>query len=405
VVGSSGTQSLVYDSAKLANGAHNLVIVATDEVGNFATSPAAPFTTSNVNPGPTATAAVVGTTGNITMNANVTAPYPVTQVVFKVDGVTVATDTTSPWSQLFNSRTVANGPHSLVVSATDNQGVTNSSPAVNFTTSNDFTAPTGQTASVTGTTGNITLSGTATDASGLAKLEFYVDGVLRGTDTTAPYSVVFNSRLLTNGAHSLVTRAYDVPGNFGDSAAFAFTTTNDLVGPVVSAGTPATLTGNITLTATATDATAVSKVEFYIDGVLRGTDTTAPYSLVFNSRLLTNAAHTLTARAYDTFNQQTTSTGVVFTTSNDLAAPVVTASQSGTAGVVTFSAVATDASPITIVYFYVDNVLRGSDTTAPYSMTFNSTALTNGAHVLQARARDQFSQEGLSANVNFNIAN
>jgi len=61
---------------------------------------------------------------------------------------------------------------------------------------------------------------------GVTKVEFYIDGALKGTSTTAPYSVTTDSALLLNGSHSLVAKAYDAAGNVGSSAAVAFTVSN-----------------------------------------------------------------------------------------------------------------------------------------------------------------------------------
>lgn len=95
----------------------------------------------------------------------------------------------------------------------------------------DLIAPT-VTASESGTTGTITLSATASDntgGSGMAKVEFLVDGVLRGTDTTSPYSVTMNSvDTLVDGSHSLVAKAYDVAGNSAPSSPVSFTINNGL---------------------------------------------------------------------------------------------------------------------------------------------------------------------------------
>src|SRR5205085_2355856 len=54
-----------------------------------------------------------------------------------------------------------------------------------------------------------------------------------------------------------------------------------------------------TLAATATYANGVTKVEFYVDGALAGTDTSSPYSMTLDSTTLTNASHTLLVKAYD----------------------------------------------------------------------------------------------------------
>ena len=91
---------------------------------------------------------------------------------------------------------------------------------------NGDTTPPTVSASVTGNSGNITLSATASDNVGVTKVEFWVDGALKGTDTTAPYSMVLDSRTLPNGAHTLVAKAFDAAANSASSANVSFSVTN-----------------------------------------------------------------------------------------------------------------------------------------------------------------------------------
>jgi Zn-dependent metalloprotease len=93
----------------------------------------------------------------------------------------------------------------------------------------DTTAPTAS-ASESGTSGTITLSATASDNVGVTKVEFYVDGALKGSDTTSPYSMTLNSTTLANGSHSLVAKAYDAANNVGSSAAVSFSVSNSTGG-------------------------------------------------------------------------------------------------------------------------------------------------------------------------------
>lgn len=73
----------------------------------------------------------------------------------------------------------------------------------------------------------------------------------------------------------------------------------------------------ITVAATATDDLSVTKVEFLVDNVLKGSDTTASgttYSVSLDTTTLTNAVHTLTAKAYDANGNKTSS--INFTVDN-----------------------------------------------------------------------------------------
>jgi hypothetical protein len=78
--------------------------------------------------------------------------------------------------------------------------------------------------------------------------------------------------------------------------------TPDTTPPTVSISSPtsgATVSGTITVSASASDNVGVAKVEFYLDGVLKQTDTSSPYTFSWDTTTATNASHTLTAKAYD----------------------------------------------------------------------------------------------------------
>ncbi|HET6431946.1 Ig-like domain-containing protein [Dyella sp.] len=89
----------------------------------------------------------------------------------------------------------------------------------------DTTAPT-VSASESGTSGTISLFANASDNVGVSRVEFYVDGVLEASDSSAPYSATLDSTTLANSSHSLVAKAYDAAGNLGTSSAVAFNVSN-----------------------------------------------------------------------------------------------------------------------------------------------------------------------------------
>ncbi|HZV64055.1 MAG TPA: Ig-like domain-containing protein [Telluria sp.] len=173
-------------------------------------------------------------------------------------------------------------------------------------------------ASVSGSSGNITLSATASDDKGVTLVEFYVDGnLITGTDVT-PYTATLDSTKLSNGSHSLVAWAYDASNNIGKSSPVAFTTSNtiiDVAAPVVSASVTGSA-GSIKLNATATDNVGVTRVEFYVDGNLVGSSTAAPYTLAYDSTKLIKGSHSLVTKAYDAANNIGSSSAVAFTIDN-----------------------------------------------------------------------------------------
>jgi hypothetical protein len=203
-------------------------------------------------------------------------------------------------------------------------------------------------ASETGSSGTITLAASASDNVGVTNVEFYVDGALKASSSVAPYSAALNSATLTNGSHSLVARAYDAAGNVGLSSAVSFSVNNtvvDTTAPTVSASESGS-SGTITLNASASDNVGVTKVEFYVDGVLKGTDTASPYTMTLDSSTLTNASHALTAKAFDAAGNSKLSTAVNFTVNNSTSQQLVlntgfesgSASWTATSGVITSDA-------------------------------------------------------------------
>jgi glucose/arabinose dehydrogenase/PKD repeat protein len=89
------------------------------------------------------------------------------------------------------------------------------------------TAPTAG-ATVSATT---TVTATAADNVGVAGVQFLLDGANLGAeDTTAPYSIAWDTTATTNGSHSLSARARDGAGNSATSAAVSVTVANSTGG-------------------------------------------------------------------------------------------------------------------------------------------------------------------------------
>src|SRR5206468_7294698 len=93
--------------------------------------------------------------------------------------------------------------------------------------------------------------------------------------------------------------------------------------------TGATVSGTVTLTASASDNVGVAGVQFRLDGAPLGAeDTAAPYSASWDTTTAANGNHTLTAVARDTSANMTTSQPVAVTISN----PTVQFTLAGDAG-------------------------------------------------------------------------
>ncbi len=166
------------------------------------------------------------------------------------------------------------------------------------------------------TSGSVTLTATATDDKGVAKVELYAGTLLLGTATTAPYALTVPVTQANNGSYALTARAYDTIGQAATSSPVNVTVNigaTDDAPPVVSltsSATTITTAGSVTLTATATDDKGVARVELYAGTLLLGTATTPPYTLTIPVTQAENGSYALTARAHDTIGQATTSAPV-----------------------------------------------------------------------------------------------
>jgi len=100
---------------------------------------------------------------------------------------------------------------------------------------------------------------------------------------------------------------------------FPAAVTADTTPPTVGISSPvsgATVSGTVPVTATAVDNIGVSKVELYVDSSLKSSTTTSPYTFSLDTTLLTNASHTLLAKAYDAAGNQAASASISVTVNN-----------------------------------------------------------------------------------------
>jgi Big-like domain-containing protein len=363
--------------------------------------------------------------GTIPVSASVSivGSLAVAGVRFRVDGVNIGgEDTSAPYSVSWDTRTVGNGSHTLTAVARDILGAQWTSNSVTVTVSNDITPPTVSiTSPANGATvsGTITVTANASDNVGVAGVRFRLDGANLGAeDTSAPYSVSWNTTGVAAGTHTLTAVARDAAGNTRTSAPITVTV-NDSTLPTVSITSPAngaTVSGTITVTASASDTVGVVGVKFFLDGVLAADDTSAPYSVPWNTTGVANGSHTLTAVARDAAGNTRTSAAVTVTVSNappaDTTPPTVSvtspANGATVSGTITVTANASDNVGVAGVQFFLDsldNPLGAEDTSAPYQVSWNTTTVSDGQHVIAAVARDAAGNRTTSSTVTVTVSN
>ena len=167
--------------------------------------------------------------------------------------VEVAADTNgSPWTAIGNSTTVADGAHTVV--AGGRRGRQRSHLGQRQLHRQQLRPRHGQAnrggheSSGRGHRGRhrqLDLAANASDASGLTKVEWWVDGVRVATDTDgAPWTKPWNSATVADGAHKIIAKARDTAGNWGASLSVNFSVSQtapppDTTAPTVSVTAPA----------------------------------------------------------------------------------------------------------------------------------------------------------------------
>jgi len=257
---------------------------------------------------PTNAATVAGT---VAVQGTATDNVGVTKIELDMDGVAVATVTSSPFSFSWSSATVSNALHTLTINAYDAANNVGSA-SVTVNVANPVADTTPPTVSISAPTnsasvsGTVSVQGTAADNVGVTKIELDVDGAVVTTTTTSPFSFSWNTASKANGSHTLTVKAYDAANNVG-SASVTVTINNqavvqDTIPPVVSITKPVAgtvVTRSVSIAVSATDNVGVAHVSIYLDNVQLCNVTSAPYSCSWNTKKSAGGSHTISATAWD----------------------------------------------------------------------------------------------------------
>lgn len=254
--------------------------------------------------------------------------------------------------------------------------------------------------------GTVSISASASDDTGVSRVEFYYNVAnLIAADTNSPYSVNWDTTTVSDGSYTLTAKAYDKAGNATLSSGVDIIISNpkqDTTPPVVSVALPqnnSILSGITTISAVASDNIGVTKLEFYHDTTLFATDAASPYSVNWDTITAANGSYILTVKAYDAAGNVGISTPVSITILNEISpsddtTPPTVSLYSPTSGLtlccnVAIAAEAFDNVGVTRVEFWLNaRDLLASDTTEPYSYLWDSTAIQNGDFTIAAKAYD-----------------
>lgn len=162
----------------------------------------------------------------------------------------------------------------------------------------------------------ITITMMATDNVGIEKVELWFDGAYTGfSDSSEPYEFNFDTKLIENGLHTIIGRAFDISGNYADSGPQILTVGNDYTPPQVEIAEDQFEFGSDTLEVEvyAYDQFGIDTLELLVDGLSTGlspyleeqiSDT---YRFYLPTQNYSNGIHTLTAIAHDIYGNSTIS--------------------------------------------------------------------------------------------------
>jgi peptidoglycan/xylan/chitin deacetylase (PgdA/CDA1 family) len=159
----------------------------------------------------------------------------------------------------------------------------------------------------------VSLSAVDSGGSGVAFIRYTTDG-----SDPSPSSLVYSAPFTVSSTTTVKYRAWDNAGNV--EATNTQLIQIDTTAPQVTLTSPvngATVSGVVRLEATATDlGLGVGRVDFYIDGKIVGTATSAPYRVNWNTnnkQQVTRGSHTIYAIAVDRAGNSRASTSITVT--------------------------------------------------------------------------------------------
>ena len=397
VVGTStGSPATVnWDSTSLPDGPVSVTVEAKDAAGNGPTVSSTRAIVVDNHP-PTVTLTSPGGAVRGTIALATTTSADTTDVTFQRSPTgagtwtAISVDSTPPFSAALDTTLLTDGLYDLRAVAGDGANVVTSNVV---TTRIDNTAPTGVVSSpAAGATvagaGVLLGASPADGGSGVATVEFRLDGASIGTVTSAPWQRTWDSSTTSSGAHTIDAIVTDAAGNSTTTAGVPITV--DSTPPTVTLADPgALLSGNVTLVATSPDPDTVS-VEFQVSSSGSGvwtpvaSDATPPYSAGFDTATVSDGQFDFRAIAHDSSGNVSAPSVVASRRVDNSAPSFVSATPADGSTVVTASSISVTASETlaSITGATLDAGGTGAPTISGATATFATGPLADGPHTL-----------------------
>jgi hypothetical protein len=269
---------------------------------------------------------------------------------------------------------------------------------------------------------SVNLAWDASTESSLAGYKIYTGKASRSYSSAVTLGKVttYTTPTLTPGTYYFAVTAYSTSGvesAYSNEVLATVSSSSDTTPPVISGITVSNITPTGATVSWTTNEASDTQVEY---GNSTAYGTLAPLntaSATSHSQLLGSLAAGTTyyfrVRSKDASGNLAISAGSSFKTASatgDATAPTVTTTQpasgSAVSGIITVSASATDNVAVIGVQFLLNGAALGvEDTSAPYSISWNTPSYANGSYMLSARARDAAGNTRTSAAVTITLQN
>jgi gliding motility-associated-like protein len=325
----------------------------------------------------------------------------VASVAFYMDSVLLGEVAGAPYAFLIQD--IPTGHHTLTVVATDDRGLesdTSIKVMVNGAPTVAFTSPTSN--QVYGTAETIEVRVEAGDPNGnLTTVSYFLNGTRIADISESPFSIAIDA--LDPGSWQLVATATDnVGASASDTVYFVVNQSPTVTIVQPENGTMASEGDDILVTVNAADeGGSVASVAFYMDSVLLGEDTTAPYEFLIHD--IPHGNHTITATAIDDLGlTSSTSVTLLANSSPHIAISIPIDQGVYRAGIPIYvqSNVSDAEGNLESVMYYLNGNLQEEVLEPPYSTVLQN--LTPGPWELAAVASDAMGMKD-SDTINFYI--
>jgi len=145
------------------------------------------------------------------------------------------------------------------------------------------------------------------DDVGVKKVEFYIDQKLKYSDSNAPFIWLWDSTTASSGFHTLKVKAFDTIGQI-DVDSIRVKVDQPPAVAIASPKSGSHILGSVEINAPASDDFGLKRIEFYVDGEKKRSDTTHPYKYTWQTSNYYNGNHSLKVVAVDSINQMTEDT-------------------------------------------------------------------------------------------------